>query len=112
MLNQTYTRRTKEETKILQNNLLYGDAGLLLFYRSIAKYVPSHELDETIKFWESSVIKKINEIEWDCYYSDKYKQKEGTYPLQFSEGITGILACLHTGSIQKNEIILFPFYLM
>jgi hypothetical protein len=112
MLSQMCTRTMPAQTRIQQLNLLYGESGMLLYYRYLNSLSASPELYGAACFWEQSLLAKLAGTNWDYYFSGQFRQKEGIQPLTFSEGITGVLAGLYAADADRTGDILFPFYLI
>ena len=90
MIQVTYQRRSTQETK--GNSILYGSAGIYLFYRYFQLEYNSVLGNETLAFWEKQYINDVASID-----TKNINEKS----LSFLEGITGQMSVLMGAKVNR-----------
>lgn len=87
MLEQTTDRRSEEQTGIRDASLLYGSAGIFIYYEKILRLTGNRRFKEAAAYWKGTVARQLHqEVE---------KNRSGALagstlkPLSLLEGVTG-----------------------
>lgn len=102
-LQQTSLRRSKKETGIRNDSLLYGRAGAYLFYDLLHKIAPQQGFDETSIFWRKALGESLAQAAIPTSPGFTQYTYQAMQQVSFYEGIAGSLMAQMAVDTQSQD---------
>ena len=110
MLQATLNRTSMENTGVQDDSLLYGRAGLYLFYNKVYQLTGQRQYAEASISWKQTSTASLTQA------AQYYRQATGSVArlrqdISFQEGLTGTLTAYNCSSRKQLQDLQFFFYL-
>lgn len=110
LIEKTTNRVDEESTGVIDYSLLYGSAGLYLFYQNYYRRINKQSLHTAAKFWKEKALDQASST-----ITSLFETSGGNTPskhlFNFQEGLTGALAACGARNWVDLQKLHFFFYL-